>query len=369
MDRDTSLAGIDKVKHTLLKTGLFLLMTLFVFIMCAGEEERGGEFPGAYFIRGSAEEKEALGELFMLLREEPEAGWQQFSLVREIANEYSRINDYGRLINFLTIWTNQHPQDPYNAYYIFMVGYAYLRQEAAPVAALYFDRIVKNYPDLIVKGESIHLICLNQLINLVDNPEQKISYYEELISGFADKIDLGITWFMLAQTYEQVGEWNRAISAYTQFLPFYGTVIPGFPDAYSYAKRLVDFNNSPKNWTFESLPALIETIESALDAGNTRRLWQYRAQVNFFASSWAQQGGDDAGMSEFNLSSFSTSSKLRYADSLSPGSNANEAYLRTWGWSQFTSIWYFYFRKIYFPLDPEIHGRWEWAGIYYGEKF
>ncbi|MDR1596788.1 MAG: tetratricopeptide repeat protein, partial [Treponema sp.] len=46
-----------------------------------------------------------------------------------------------------------------------------------------------------------------------------------------------------------------------------------------------------------------------------------------------------------------------------------EAYLRTWGWSQYISTWYLYFRKINFPSDPEIHGRWEWAGIYYGEKF
>jgi len=43
--------------------------------------------------------------------------------------------------------------------------------------------------------------------------------------------------------------------------------------------------------------------------------------------------------------------------------------LRTWGWHQYLSTWYLYFRKIYFPADPEIHGRWEWAGIYYGEKF
>ena len=24
--------------------------------------------------------------------------------------------------------------------------------------------------------------------------------------------------------------------------------------------------------------------------------------------------------------------------------------------------------KVNFPADPEIHGRWEWAGIYFGEK-
>jgi hypothetical protein len=60
--------------------------------------------------------------------------------------------------------------------------------------------------------------------------------------------------------------------------------------------------------------------------------------------------------------------RIRYADRLDASSNSTEAFLKTWGWSQI-STWYLYFRKIYFPSDPEIHGRWEWAGVYYGEKF
>jgi hypothetical protein len=73
-------------------------------------------------------------------------------------------------------------------------------------------------------------------------------------------------------------------------------------------------------------------------------------------------------MAEFSLAAF-MHKQIRYANTLDAGSNANEAYLRTAGWDQYISTWYLYFRKIYFPLDPEIHGRWEWAGVYYGEKF
>jgi len=60
--------------------------------------------------------------------------------------------------------------------------------------------------------------------------------------------------------------------------------------------------------------------------------------------------------------------RIHYANKLDASSNSTEAFLRTWGWAQI-STWYLYFRKIYFPSDPEIHGRWEWAGVYYGEKF
>jgi tetratricopeptide (TPR) repeat protein len=322
-----------------------------------------------YYIAGDSRDQETFRDLFALLYGGENSGEEQFSIVQKIANEYARLKEFGRLINFLTSWTSSHPDDPYTAYYLLMTAYAYNQQEAYGAAALYYDRIIKNHPDLLVRGESIHFICLNQLITLVDNRQQRVWYYEELISRFPTRIDPGLSYFMLAQAYEGIGEWNLAIQTYTKFLPYYGTVIPGFPDAYTYAKQLVDFNNSPKDWTFENLNTLIDAIKTALDTGNSSRLWQYRAKVNFFARSWEQEDADDAGMAEFNLSDFMRGNRIRYAPELDDDSNANEAYLRTWGWSQYISVWYFYFRKIYFPQDPEIHGHWEWAGVYYGEKF
>jgi hypothetical protein len=91
--------------------------------------------------------------------------------------------------------------------------------------------------------------------------------------------------------------------------------------------------------------------------------------VNFFTRSWGEEIADDEGMAELSLSVFMSSRLIRYADMLDAGSNANEAYLRTTGWERDISTGYLYFRKIYFPPDPEIHGRWEWAGVYYGERF
>ncbi len=321
-----------------------------------------------YYITGSDKHQENLKDLFNLLEQEPGAGERQFSIVREIANEYFRLQEYGKLINFLTAWVDQHPNDIYNAYYLLMTGYAYIQQDAAPVAALYFDLIIKNYPDLTIRDESIHLMCLNQLIELVDRPDQLVWYYKELISRFPEKIDLGIAYFMLGQTYERTGDWDGAIQSYTQFLPYYNAMIPGFPDAQNHAKQLVDFNKSSKNWTFDSLNSLVSAVKTALDSGSSSRLDSYRASVNFFARSWEQEDTENSGMVEFNLSDFMRGNRIRYAGELDISSNANEAYLRTWGWDRI-SIWYLYFRKIYFPADPEIHARWEWVGIYYGEKF
>ena len=339
--------------------------------------------PDPYYLCGSKEDQDTLKKYFDLLSSETEnsrdtaaamqgSSLAQFALIREIANTYIRQKEYGKLISFLATRTHLYPGDPYNAYYLFMIAYGYQQMDAFPAAALYFDMIVKNYPDLRVQDKSIHLACLNQLITLVDNPQQRVWYYEELISRFLDQIDPGSAYFLLGQAYEGIGEWNSAIKAYTQFLPFSQSNIPGFPNADTYAKRLVDFNNSAKDWSFESLNALVNAVKAAMDAGSSSRLWQYHAKVNFFTRTWEHEDTADegiAGHAVFNLSDFMRGKRIRYADTLDVSSNANEAYLRTWGWSQYISTWYLYFRKIYFPSDPEIHGRWEWAGIYYGEKF
>jgi len=322
-----------------------------------------------YYITGSAENREQFMDLFNLLDREKGSAQSEFTVIREIATSYARLKDYSRLIHFLSARIINDPDDLYNGYYLLMIAYAYMQLDSYPIAARFFELIIKSYPDLTINEESIHLVCLKQLIGLDSNPEQQVWYYQELISRFPDKIDLGAAYFMLGQACERIGDWNGAIKAYTLYQPYTGTIIPGFPNADNYAKQQVDFSKSPKDWTFESLPVLRRVVEDALDAGNARQLQRCQAKVNFFARSWEQGETDDSGMADFNLADFMYGKKIRYAAELDASSNATEAYLRTWGWSQYISTWYLYFRKIYFPSDPEIHGRWEWAGIYYGEKF
>jgi len=335
----------------------------------AGEEQQPPVKIDPYFLIGSTETKENLRDLFILLEREEAASPEQFAVIREIANTYAGLREYDRLIHFLGSHAADEHNDPYSGYYLFMTAFAYQQLNAAPIAARYFDLIVRNYPDLSVNENSIHLACLNRLIELTGRPERQVWYYKELISRFPDNIDPGVTWFRLGQAYERSGEWNSAIQAYTRYLAYPGTVIPGYANADNYAKQLVDFSKSPKDWTFESLPALRRAVQWALDEGDPYELKQCQAKVNFFARSWEQAETDDSGMADFNLSDFMRGNRIRYADRLDIASNATEAYLRTTDWSQYISTWYLYFRKIYFPSDPDIHGRWEWAGVYYGEKF
>ncbi|MDR2730380.1 MAG: tetratricopeptide repeat protein [Treponema sp.] len=351
------------------KTGIRAFLLFFTLICLVVSCRKTGVLQDSYYLSGSREDRENLRELFYLLNQEKSDAENEFAVTREIAASYARLKDYGRLIHFLSERMIRYPDDPYNSYYLLMIAYAYIQLDSEPIAARYFNLILKNYPDLTISDESIHLMCLKQLIELNKDPQRQVWYYQELISRFQDKIDPGISYFMLGQACEQTGDWNGAISAYSSYLPYTGTIINGFPNADHYAKQQVDFSRSPKDWTFESLDALRRTVETALDTGNSRLLIRCQAKVNFFTRSWGQMETDDAGMADFNLSDFMQSDRIRYAATLDASSNATEAFLRTSGWSQNISIWYLYFRKIYFPQDPEIHGRWEWAGIYYGEKF
>jgi len=352
----------------MVKTKMILLFIAFIVLAGCVKMQRGAVKVDPYYLTGSHENREHLRNLFALLADGNNPPENTFAVVREIANSFAKAKEYGKLIHFLSGRTINFPHDPYNSYYLLMIAYAYMQQDSLPVAAQYFDLIVKNYPDLTVNGESIHFACLNQLIELTKHPVQQVWYYQELISRFSDKIDLGTTWFMLAQTYERIGDWSSAIYAYTRYLPLAGAMISGFPNAENYAHQQVDFSNSTKDWTFESLPALHSAITSALDAGNSRQLGRCQAKVNFFARSWGQSETDNSGVTDLSLSAFMRSNRIHYAKELDAASNSNEAFLRTWGWSEYLSVWYLYFRKIYFPSDPEIHGRWEWAGIYYGDK-
>ncbi|GAB1481736.1 hypothetical protein MASR2M78_05510 [Treponema sp.] len=357
------------LKHKNARAVLLFLPLILLLSTCSLRPSFFSNSVDPYYLSGTRADKEAIRDLFALLDVDKEQGEERFTVVREIANELLKLEEYGKLVHFLSSWVEQHSDDPYNAYLLLLAAYVYLQQDAAPMAAHYFDRIVKNYPDLQVRGESVHLACLKKLIELVNDSDQRVYYYQELISRFPDRIDLGAAYFMLAQAYEKTGEWEAAIKTYTKFLPYYESTIPGFPDAYGYARKIVDFYNSPKDWSFESLDSLKNAVCDALDSGSSTKLKRYKAKVNFFAMSWEQEAVDSNSLVEFNFSDFMIGNRIRYAANLDASSNANEAYLKTWGWSQRISIWYLYFRKINFPADPEIHGRWEWAGVYYGEKF
>jgi tetratricopeptide (TPR) repeat protein len=335
-----------------------------------------GTYGTRYYI-GAFEGNQELRELFNLLDREGDDK-NRFVLIQQIGTTLAAEGKADKEIIFLTTHAEKNPSDIYNGYYLLMVADAYREMKAVPFAIHYYRRILENHVDLLVDGQSIHLHCLLELIDLETDPEHKIEYYKELISRFggSPEVHPGQVYYMLARAYEEVGEWEQAIVTYQQFIKFLNTDVPGVPDAYIRAQERVLFYYSNRNWTVPDRDRLVDAVKDAIGTKNFVKLRTYQAKVNFFARGWDQQAvsGDpsDDAMEDMSADSYIglylVSSAVRVDGGLDINSNDSEAFLRTTGWNFRPSTWYLYFRKVDFPSDPEVNGQWEWAGIYFGER-
>ena len=338
--------------------------------------------PVNYYIVGSSEEKAQLRSL--LAEKENRKGDYEgtLTIMQQIIKILHNAEEEEKLNLFLTAYVENNPDDPFNAYYLFIVAENYHDKNAYPFATHYYERILKNYPDLLIQGQSIHNVCLKFLIQMIEEPAVRVNYYKELIARFSepdelypqlDLINKGPIYYYMAKTYEELGEWELAVQAYRNFLAYPDCEIPGEPLAHSKTADMIAFYDyRDKSWIMDSLEDLTKYVQWAVWGRNSSRLERYRAKVNFFATAWEEdisQTNKIDDLDEFysDLGVLMTS-RLRCAANLNSDSNLQEAYLETWGWSYRIPTWYFYFRKISFPADPDINGKWEWAGIYLGEK-
>lgn len=294
----------------------------------------------------------------------------RFLAINKITENLRREKKDRTLVYFLTNEVNKNPEDPYNAYWLLMVANEYLQANENRIAEYYLERCVKLYPDMLIKNRSMHYLCLQNLVNISDDAEQLVSYYSLLLNNLYDQINPAKAYFALAQSYERLGEWTMAIQAYNEFVKLgqYDIVIEGIPDSFNYAKRIVDYSNSNKVWVFDNLDDLVNTVRRAVREFDYSTLEACMSKINFVTMTWNQEASDVSSQVNFNLRTLMRGGRIFVSNELADFSTNNEVYLRTSGWSQYTNVWYLYFKKVNFPADPEIHGSWEWAGIFYGEK-
>jgi len=291
-----------------------------------------------------------------------------FPVVERAAQARRESGGSSAMINFLTGHVQRFPDDYNNGYYLTLVGDAYTDQGSTDVARQYHRRALLSYPDVQVRSVSTHRVVLNRLLDIVTDPAERLEYLIYLRDRYPDQTAPGVLAYYLGEAYEGVGQWEDAYSAYRRFLRYREARIPSEPHAHESIRRRVAFFESTQAWTRRDLDELVGAIKSALWRQDTRSLLANQARVNFFAMSWEQEESDaNSNIPTFDIAAFLRRSRVRYATELEISSNASEAYLRTWGWSHRIPTWYLYFRKVDYPADPEIHGTWEWAGIYFGE--
>ena len=291
---------------------------------------------------------------------------QRMLAARRVSTILLENNQQAEAARFLSSLADDH--DAYEAWYLFAAGAVYESMGSAPIARLYFERIINTLPDMTIDGQSIHKTCLVKLLASDSPPAKKTAWYREFIQRFPNADEVGPFHFLLAKEYEKLGLWPQAIDEYRQFLPYFNVNVPGYSDAHDYARKMVEFNDSPKDWTYPNLSDLVSGIRKAIAARSPQALRKYMSKAGFFAMSWYKDGGDDSNSNVlFNFSNFMTK-PVYVAPSLDPSLNDSEAFLRTSGWTGYIPVWYLCFRRVDFPADPSVHGNWEWAGIYFGEK-
>ena len=324
----------------------------------------------AYYLSLNRNERAGFNRLYRQL--EAEISYEKkFITMRQILEFLSGKASNGEINLFLTTYVEKNQNDPFNAYYLMVVARNYREDMAYPFAINYYERILNNYNDLQYMGNSIHLLCLHGLLDMIENDEARILYYKDMIARFSDYINVTYAYYHIGNAYEGIGEWDLAIQSYLRFLDLYSDTVGSDSSAREKVVELLAYYSADKNWTFETLDALVDKVVNSINEAKfmreSRLIRENMSKVNFFAVSWEEMETTVDPDFIINLGIF-LSPRISVSTALDSASNQHEAYLRTTGWEYRISTWYLYFRKINFPADSEIHGNWEWAGIYFGEK-
>jgi tetratricopeptide (TPR) repeat protein len=259
-------------------------------------------------------------ELYNLLEDKQIAEESLFSVINQISNGMQNSKQADDLILFLTDHVNQNPEDKYNPYWLLRTAYTYQTTGAEPIAELYFQRILNTYDDFIVMDKSIHLLCLQNLIQISTSPTARIQYFTKLINEYPDDVNKTELYMRLGEEYKKTGDWNQMLRCYSDFLARSDAAeiqILGMPNAYSTAKNIVDFNNSSKDWTFETLDDLVTAVKRAISRYEPNTLESYKSKVNFFSMSWRQDESQEHSMANFTMKDFMTGkNRIRYNENL-----------------------------------------------------
>ena len=274
------------------------------------------------------------------------------------------------LIAYLTTYVERNPKDKYGGLYLYIVARSYLETGAPTLARYYFERMVHGYSDVMNGTLSLRRAALEQLVELSGDPEERVIYYRMLLDEYGDEVDRGLLSYRLAENQAKLGDWDAVYATYRHILRYPGLNVPGDPTAYRRIRERVDFYDSRRNWLLPTVEDLRRTITWALANKDTATLARYQAGVNFFTRSWEQDFDDPNTTPNWNIGGILRLTRSLTIDrQVQMSADGNEAYLWTYGWGGLRiRTWYLYFRRVHFPPDPEIHGTWEWAGVYLGER-
>lgn len=350
--------GLIKAPFFFFFSSVFLLLIL---ISCQQTQNY------SHYLCGDQENQRKLNFLFETLKKQ-DSSESRFIINFEIYRIMTSLNQSALLNAYFLEQVQWYPEDPCNGYYLNMIASYYQSRKMPQMAEIYYKRIVRNHPAIEANGQSIEQNALSHLSRICIHPDEKILYPSLLIEKYSTNEELAPIYSTLAKGYEELGDWSSAIQAWKKFLksPYAG--IQGEENLrrnISNKVRFYEYEN--KNWVSANLDTLVGEIRWAIRTKNDEAIERKMSKVDFFTLSWAEDEREAKENFLSGLSSFIRQPILFKAQA-ERTPNDKEAYWETSQWRWQIPRWYLYFRRIDFPADPSIHGKWEWAGIYFGEK-
>lgn len=334
----------------------------------------------SHYISKENPNKSELEQLFPLLDLYSDYSENRFTVMSEIISKMLNYESAGNLNLLISEYVNSNPEDPYNSYYLLSLASYYMKNRQNNFAIPYLHKSVMSYNDLVIRGESTHFKALKILVEITQNEEDRVFYYKKLIRNHKERVNkrdvysggLGELYYYLAKSLEKVERWDESIDAYESYLNIPYSTILQEPSSRDETLKKVGFYHSDKSWVVNDLDTLVQRVKYAMATRNPSLLDRYRS-YDFFIINWNSKYADLK--SSYPMESYVlTNMNIKTANDLDPMSTESEAYLAVSGNPWSSSIWYvyptwyFYFKKVDFPMDPDIHGGWEWVGIFLGER-
>lgn len=303
----------------------------------------------------------------------PEA---DFVRVFRIVESFSRASEYERLTEFLLDPRVRAVTTQYQDYLDYLLAMGYLKSGQTPLALFLLRRLIDQGVEIVHRGQPLLQRILEILVEHTTDPFERLAYLKRLLAFQGQSGRNVLSSYLLGQTYQEIGFWDQAIESYrvTLSLPGASEVLDG--KTLNRLRSLVAYRTVPRHRILRDLNELIQLVRRAQMEGNVGELARLQASSDFIIQYWAQRENYHPapdqetflrGLIQFSRN-YNGENTVRWDEGLSELSNINEAYVRTTNWFAEWGTVYFYFRKIFFPPNPNIHGQWEWAGVYLGGK-
>ncbi len=314
--------------------------------------------------------------LMSLLEASNKKGLDRFLIIDRIVDIHMHNKDYEDALRFVNQGVANDESNEYYPLYFYLMGNIYSSIKEDSVAFTYYRYVVDNFDDYIYENSSIKLDIAKRVIGLNIDAGYKVNYYKLLLNYDSENLtneDRGNYYYNLALSLESIQSYDEAYFYYKKLLTIPRANLKIDSRDYSGVITKVNYYDNPDFVIYRNLNDLIYYVKRYIFSGNTTSLLSIRDKHNFFIQSWDQRGGRS---NSINTNSFLTTmiklssrrkNGIQFATTFEEDSSDDISYLGSTGWEHIRE-WYFVFKKISYPKDPEINNGWAWIGVYLGKK-